>query len=154
MTVAASRYLCHTICGTGATDGIGKAYAHALAARGMSVLLISRTKEKLMAECENVKKSAASVGRRVEVDYLAYDFTNAAGADAFYADLKTKTDALDKDGGIGALINNVGIANDIPEYMFMLDDKWTYDMVRVNIDGTVRMSRAILPYMANRCVHG
>ena len=32
---------------TGATDGIGKAYAKALAKEGLNIILISRTKEKL-----------------------------------------------------------------------------------------------------------
>lgn len=41
---------------TGATDGIGKAYAKALAKEGMNIILISRTKQKL----ENV---AAEIGK-------------------------------------------------------------------------------------------
>lgn len=41
---------------TGATDGIGKAYAKALAKEGLNIILISRTKEKL----DNV---AAEIGK-------------------------------------------------------------------------------------------
>lgn len=39
---------------TGATDGIGKAYAKALAARGMNVYLFSRTQEKLDAIAKEI----------------------------------------------------------------------------------------------------
>lgn len=52
---------------TGATDGIGKAYATALAKKGMSVLLISRTESKLKA----VKEEIDSKGYPgVEVEYV------------------------------------------------------------------------------------
>ncbi len=51
---------------TGATDGIGKAYAMALAKKGMSVLLISRTEAKLQA----VKEEIESKGYGVDVKYL------------------------------------------------------------------------------------
>ena len=52
---------------TGATDGIGKAYALALAKKGMSVILISRTEDKLKA----VKEEIDSKGYKgVEVKYI------------------------------------------------------------------------------------
>jgi len=39
---------------TGATDGIGKAYAAAFARRGMNVVLISRSAEKLQAVAQEI----------------------------------------------------------------------------------------------------
>lgn len=52
---------------TGATDGIGKAYAMALAKKGMSVILISRTEAKL----KEVKQEIESKGYKgVEVNYI------------------------------------------------------------------------------------
>lgn len=41
---------------TGATDGIGKAYAEALAKKGLSVVLISRTEEKLKTVATQIGK--------------------------------------------------------------------------------------------------
>lgn len=41
---------------TGATDGLGKAYAEALAAKGIDVILISRTMEKLQAVATEIGK--------------------------------------------------------------------------------------------------
>ena len=40
---------------TGATDGIGKAYAFKVAKQGLSVVLISRTKAKLVATADEIK---------------------------------------------------------------------------------------------------
>ena len=52
---------------TGATDGIGKAYAMALAKKGMSVVIISRTEAKL----KDVKEEIDSKGYAgVEVKYV------------------------------------------------------------------------------------
>jgi len=39
---------------TGATDGIGKAYAIELAKRGMNIVLISRSAEKLQAAAQEI----------------------------------------------------------------------------------------------------
>lgn len=41
---------------TGATDGIGKEYAKELAKQGLNVVLISRTKSKLVEVCNQIGK--------------------------------------------------------------------------------------------------
>jgi 17beta-estradiol 17-dehydrogenase / very-long-chain 3-oxoacyl-CoA reductase len=41
---------------TGATDGIGKAYAQELARRGINIILISRNLEKLSKVSEEIGK--------------------------------------------------------------------------------------------------
>jgi len=57
---------------TGATDGIGKAYAMALAKKGMSVILISRTEAKL----KDVKAEIEAKGYDgVEVKYVVCDYS-------------------------------------------------------------------------------
>ena len=57
---------------TGATDGIGKAYAKALAKKGMSIVLISRTEAKLKAVKEEIDKKGYS---GVEVKYIGKKHT-------------------------------------------------------------------------------
>ena len=42
---------------TGATDGIGKAYAAQLAGHGMNIVLISRSSEKLQAVAQEIGQS-------------------------------------------------------------------------------------------------
>jgi 17beta-estradiol 17-dehydrogenase / very-long-chain 3-oxoacyl-CoA reductase len=34
-----------------------------------------------------------------------------------------------------------------PEYFHELSDQWTYDIIQVNIKGTIRMTRIIGPFM-------
>lgn len=49
---------------TGATDGIGKAYAFELARRGFNILLVSRTQSKLdetKAEINSASKNVCSI---------------------------------------------------------------------------------------------
>lgn len=134
---------------TGATSGIGEAFAHELAGRGMNVLIISRTPAKL-------EKTKADILRRapegVEVEVLAFDFTRMAEADAFYARLGQVAVALHKKGGIGMLVNNVGTNVEVPEFLHELPESEILNIVRVNVEGTVRMTRAILPFMAERYV--
>lgn len=86
---------------TGATDGIGKAYALALAKQGLSVLLISRTEAKL----QDVKKEIDDKGYNgVEVKYVVCDYSN------FDQKAKDNVNAAMKGLDIGVLVNNVGVS--------------------------------------------
>jgi 17beta-estradiol 17-dehydrogenase / very-long-chain 3-oxoacyl-CoA reductase len=128
---------------TGSTSGIGKEYADYLAKRGMSILVISRSKDKLIEQC------AALKAYKVDTSYLAYDFTDAGPARAeFYAALDKELQRLDGDGGVGLLINNVGTTNQYPQTLMELTGKECEDMINCNMHSTVFMTRAALKYMA------
>ena len=49
---------------TGATDGIGKAYAIEFAKRGLNLVLISRTAEKLTQVAAEIRKSKSGTSTR------------------------------------------------------------------------------------------
>lgn len=53
---------------TGATDGLGKAYAKALAARGLDIVLVSRSLTKLETVAGEIKQSYGVKTRVVEAD--------------------------------------------------------------------------------------
>ncbi|CAE7829917.1 hsd17b12a, partial [Symbiodinium microadriaticum] len=131
----------------GSTAGIGKEYADYLAKMGMSVLIISRSESKLkeqVAELQATYKGA-------EIKYIAYDYTDMGPArEEFYRKLDKECGVLDKSGGIGLLINNVGIANQYPQLLVELSDKEVSDMINCNIDSCVFMTRAVLKYMVPR----
>jgi 17beta-estradiol 17-dehydrogenase / very-long-chain 3-oxoacyl-CoA reductase len=57
---------------TGSTDGIGKAFAFELAKRGLNVILISRTKEKL----EQIATEIQSKYATIQVKIIPIDFTS------------------------------------------------------------------------------
>ena len=56
---------------TGATSGIGEAYAHYLADKGINILLISRSENKLKNVATSLEKY------NVEVEYIVHDFSVA-----------------------------------------------------------------------------
>jgi len=90
---------------TGATAGIGEAFAYELAACGMNVIIISRSLNKL----EEVKKGILKESPAAEIRCMAYDYTDREGAEAFFMKLSETCKHLE--GGLGILVNNVGMVN-------------------------------------------
>ena len=131
---------------TGGTSGIGEAFVHKLASKGLNVLIISRTESKLTKVCGDIKEKFPSV----KTDWMAYDFgtDDASVSTKFYKDLTKKVDSLS--GGVGVLINNVGLSNENPEMLHCIPEHDINQMLRVNNAGTIFMSRAILPHMMTR----
>ncbi|XP_068223698.1 very-long-chain 3-oxoacyl-CoA reductase [Palaemon carinicauda] len=124
---------------TGATDGIGKAYAFELARRGMKVVLISRTPFKL----QNV---AAEINTKhgVETKIIDVDFTK----DDIYDRIEKELKGLD----IGVLVNNVGMSYDYPEYFNKVEDaEKVFDrLINCNVKSLTKMTRIVLPGMEER----
>ena len=98
---------------TGATDGIGKAYAMALAKKGMSVVLISRTEAKLKeVQGEIIAKGYSGDVTFIVCDYSKFDQTSKAA-------VKKVIDELE----IGVLVNNVGVSYRYPLFFHELSDE-------------------------------
>ncbi|XP_068130066.1 very-long-chain 3-oxoacyl-CoA reductase-B-like [Hyperolius riggenbachi] len=125
---------------TGATDGIGKSYAHELAKRGFNVVILSRTLEKLQKVAEEIEQQS---GRKVKI--VQADFT---GGEEIYSQIE---EAL-KDLDIGILVNNVGMA--FKGYKCFLDvsdlSKGITDMLNCNAQSMLQMTRIVLPRMVVR----
>jgi 17beta-estradiol 17-dehydrogenase / very-long-chain 3-oxoacyl-CoA reductase len=125
---------------TGATDGIGKAYAFALAKQGLNVVLISRTESKLRDVKEEIeKKGYKSEIKCIVCDYSKFDDTAKGLVKKGLAGLE-----------IGVLINNVGVGYRYPMYFHELTDEETTNLMSLNIESTVWMSRMVLPGMLGR----
>jgi NADP-dependent 3-hydroxy acid dehydrogenase YdfG len=108
---------------TGASSGIGAATATRLAADGFDVVLGARRMDRLTAVAD-------SIGARA----LPLDLTDPASVEAFAG-------ALDR---VDVLVNNAGGAFDANRVEDADLDSWarTYE---VNVLGTVRLTKALLP---------
>jgi len=130
---------------TGATSGIGESFCHELAQRGMSILLISRSEVKLKDVAHQITTNHKGVSTR----HLMRDFSDMSDdATSSFADkLNSTLTELHSDGGIGMLVNCVGVVNALPTLLHQLDAEEVRQILCVNNDGTVAMSRAVLPFM-------
>ncbi|CAF1031454.1 unnamed protein product [Rotaria sordida] len=126
---------------TGSTDGIGKAYAIELAKRGVNVILISRTKEKL----EQVVKEIQTKYSNIQVKIIPIDFTKD---NSIYSRIREEIRGID----IGVLINNVGISYEYPESFDKVEEneKFLNNMIRCNVDSVANLTQIILPDMIKK----
>jgi 17beta-estradiol 17-dehydrogenase / very-long-chain 3-oxoacyl-CoA reductase len=122
---------------TGATDGIGKAYACELAKSKMNVVLISRTKAKLDAVAAEIREDS-----KVEVEVVAADLGESSSFAAVEEALK------DKD--VGVLVNNVGISYDYPDELLNIEDKRIDQLISLNVTALTKMSKIVLGGMKER----
>ncbi|CAI4229020.1 unnamed protein product [Auanema sp. JU1783] len=127
---------------TGATDGIGKAYAFALARRGFNLLLVSRTQQKL----EDTKKEILAKYSNVEIKVFSFDFTVGSSAD--YEPLFAELNKIK----IGVLVNNVGMSYEYPEVLHKVDGgiKTIGNITTINTLPPTLLCASVLPNMVER----
>lgn len=119
---------------TGSTSGIGKAYATLLAEKGLNVVLISRSREKLQVVAEEIE-SQFMVQTKIHVA----DFT---GSVKIYREIEERLRELD----IGILVNNVGMAQ-IPRKFVDSDKNDCWKLLNVNCLSVLLMTKIVLPGM-------
>jgi 3-oxoacyl-[acyl-carrier protein] reductase len=122
---------------TGASRGIGRAVAAALAAEGAHVLLVGRD-EAALAEAAGALLEGAPAGTRAEA--LAADVTDPAAAEAIVGA------CVERLGGIDVLVNNAGTSSVVPLEQLGEDD-WEVQW-QLNVRGPDRLMRAAAPRMA------
>ena len=116
---------------TGASSGIGEQFARSLADRGHDVILVARREERLRALAEELP---------TEAEVIACDLAGEASA------VPAQVEALGR--SVDLLINNAGFGtygrfHEIPEGR-------NAEMVRVNCEAVVILTRAFLPGMVAR----
>ncbi|XP_027730798.1 testosterone 17-beta-dehydrogenase 3 isoform X3 [Vombatus ursinus] len=122
---------------TGAGDGIGKAYSYELAKRGLNIVMISRTLEKLQAVAKGIEETTGS-----HVKIIQADFTK----DDIYENIKENLQGLE----IGILVNNVGMLHNYIPFHFLSAPEEVQNLIHCNISSVVKMTRLILRDMEIR----
>jgi 2-hydroxycyclohexanecarboxyl-CoA dehydrogenase len=126
---------------TGAGSGIGRATAHALAAKGATVLctdIDEAAAEKTAAECGERSSSGSRAGQRGHAAYRL-DVADRADVDAVAT-------AVDQHHGpLTILVNNAGVGM-TGAFADMTAADWTY-IRSINLDGVVNCCSAFTPPM-------
>ena len=121
---------------TGASKGLGKSMAEALAANGAAVALVARNQELLDSVAEGIK----AAGGKAEV--IVADVTEEAAVAEVQRSVEETLGVCD------ILINNAGINNRKAVDDFSLDE-WN-QILAVNLTGPFLCSRAFVPGMKQK----
>ena len=87
-------------------------------------MLIARNEEKLRSCCETIQ----STYKNIKVEYFVCDFMELRKG-TLRSELDKRLDVLKRDGGIGVLINNVGVSYPFAQYFHELDESRSDAMV-------------------------
>ncbi|MBD2694204.1 SDR family NAD(P)-dependent oxidoreductase [Anabaena catenula] len=122
---------------TGASGGIGKAFAEELAARQTNLVLIARSAEKLEEIATQLQQK-----HKVKVEIIAKDLTEPNATNDVFDLLKSKELTID------LLINNAGFGDygDFAER----DGQRQLNMIQLNIMALVDLTHKFLPLMRER----
>jgi hypothetical protein len=122
---------------TGASSGIGEAFAKALAAKGLDLILVARSEDKLRALAKQLAEVHA---RRVEVVVADLSLPGSAA--------KAHTAAQALGLNVDLLINNAGFGTAGPFHK--LDLERERQEISLNVTAVVEMTHAFLPAMVER----
>lgn len=118
---------------TGASRGIGKYIAQALAREGCDVAICARTEEDLEEAAQEIEEEGA------EVLALPMDITEEGEAE------RLVEATADRFGRIDHYVGNVG-GNRRGDFEELSDEDWD-DLIDLNLKSHIRVSRAAIPHM-------
>ncbi|KIY54000.1 3-ketoacyl-CoA reductase [Fistulina hepatica ATCC 64428] len=125
---------------TGATDGIGKEFAFQLAKAGFHVVLVARNNDLLASTASELSaKYPESLTATHSIDF-------AKANDNDYAELESALSTRD----VGVLVNNVGKSHNIPAYLVDTPIDEMTDIVAINVNATLRVTKAVVPLMIQK----
>jgi short-subunit dehydrogenase len=121
---------------TGASSGIGEAYARALAEQGFELVLVARRKDKLEKLRSELEEKFS-----IKADVLAADLSDLSDIEQIYKILGERED-------IDILINNAGFGT--LGYFDLIPLEPSIEMLFVHNIAPVSFSRAVLPNMVKK----
>lgn len=122
---------------TGASAGIGAAFARKLAARGRNVLLVARSEDKLVALCNELGRLTS-----IRAQYVALDLQQPDAGEQLFEETKKR------DLEIDMLINNAGFGS-MGDFS-RLDLGTELDIIQLNVRALVDLTHRFLVPMRDR----
>lgn len=122
---------------TGASSGIGEAFARALAARGHNLLLVARSEEKLIRLCSELGRTSS-----IHCQQFTLDLSKPGSTSKIFEETKNRGLEID------LLINNAGFGS-MGEFA-TLDLAYELDMIDLNIRSLVEMTHRFLQPMREK----
>jgi len=128
---------------TGASSGIGAAFAHALAQRQVDLVLVARSDQRLR---ETAARLHAAHGIRVEV--IAEDLSREHAAQAVARGLRELEVEVEVEVEVDILVNNAGFATQ--GRFDAIPAERGHEQIMVNVATVVDLTHALLPGMVAR----
>jgi short-subunit dehydrogenase len=122
---------------TGATSGIGAAFARRLAAGGHDLVLVARDTDRLDETAKRLREHPG-----VQVEVLAADLATGAGQDAVAARL------ADAERPVDVLVNSAGLSLNTPFLRSTAEAEER--LLSLNVHAVMRLTLAALPGMVQR----
>ena len=122
---------------TGASSGIGEAFARKLAARGHNLLLVGRSEDKLINLCNELGRA-----RSIRADYVAIDLSKPEAPERLFAETNQRELQVD------LLINNAGFGS-MGDFA-KLELAHELKMIDLNVRGLVELTHRFLAPMRER----
>ncbi|MBD2200126.1 MULTISPECIES: SDR family NAD(P)-dependent oxidoreductase [Calothrix] len=122
---------------TGASSGIGKAFAQQLAAQNINLVLVARSQEKLYQLTKELQEKY-----KIQIEFIVKDLTENNAAKAVFDIVQAKGLTID------LLINNAGIG-DYGDFASS-DGEKQVKIVQLNILALVDLTHKFLPLMRQR----
>jgi short-subunit dehydrogenase len=122
---------------TGASSGIGAAFARKLATRGRNVLLVARSEDKLIALCNELGRLTS-----IRAQYLALDLRDPEARSQLLEETQKRELEID------TLINNAGFGS-MGDFA-KLDPARELEMIELNITAVVELTHRFLGPMRER----
>ncbi|XP_059643700.1 very-long-chain 3-oxoacyl-CoA reductase 1-like [Cornus florida] len=125
---------------TGATDGIGKSFAFQLARKGLNLVIVGRNPDKLKEVSESIRGKYG----QTQIKTVVVDFSGdlSEGVER----IREAIDGVE----VGVLVNNVGVSYPYARFFHEVDEKLLSDLIKINVEGTTKVTQAVLPGMIKR----
>ncbi len=119
---------------TGASQGLGRVFANALAARGQNLILVARSRDKLETLADELQRSRSVIAEVMEFDLAS----PSAGA-------RLAQQVRDRTLEVNLLVNNAGFG--VRGEFQTLTLQRQMEMVRLNNDAVVELTYSLLPLL-------